>query len=183
MDNSITVVDDGRGVLAAEPVSGRLTVDTLRWQYELQVFGVHPRRIPLRNEGANLLPNGVLLDGRPIESEWEPDAVALAFDVAEPGQYRLEVLLRPTIRGTVGTGGLRPFRCPALARSRLELTPAARGASAGRGAIGVRCRAHGKRPAAIVGRSRSGRPLDGAAGRRAPRRRRSAVWTRNSWYG
>ncbi len=111
-----------RGVLAAEPVSGRLTVDTLRAQYELQVFGrAPPRRIPLRNEGANLLPNGVLLDGRPIESEWEPDAVALAFDVAEPGEYRLEVLLRPTIHNAVGPTGF-DLSVPRLARSQLELT-------------------------------------------------------------
>jgi hypothetical protein len=111
-----------RGALATETTSGRLTVDTLRAQYDLQVFGRATRvRIPLRGEGAALLPNGVSLDGRTIEPQWEANNAALAFDVAEPGQYRLEILLRPTIRGTVGPAGF-DLSVPRVARSRLELS-------------------------------------------------------------
>jgi hypothetical protein len=111
-----------RGILAADTASGRLTVDTLRAQYDLQVFGRATRvRIPLRSEGANLLPNGVSLDGRTIEPQWEANGAALTFDVAEPGEYRLEILLRPTIRGTVGPAGF-DLSVPRVAKSRLELT-------------------------------------------------------------
>ena len=111
-----------RGVLAQEPVSGRLAIDTLRAEFGLHVLSAATRvRIPLRAEGANLLPNGVLLDGRVIEPEWEADAAALAFVVAEPGEYRLEVALRPTMRNTGGPAGL-DIVIPRVARSRLELT-------------------------------------------------------------
>ena len=111
-----------RGALAADAASGRLTVDILRAQYDLRVFGRSTRvRIPLRSEGAVLLPNGVLLDGRTIEPQWEANSAALAFDVAEPGEYRLEILLRPTIRGTVGPAGF-DLPVPRVARSRLELS-------------------------------------------------------------
>ncbi len=50
-----------------------------------------------------------------------PDGAGLAFDVAEPGEYRLEILLRPTIRGTVGPAGF-DLAVPRVAKSRLELT-------------------------------------------------------------
>ena len=137
-----------RGVLAAEPVSGRLTVDTLRAQYDVQVFGRDVRvRLPLYAEGVNLSPNGVLLDGRPIEWQWEPDArekedvldlyalpdgpfrqlgtiplfpPSLAFQVAEPGQYRLEVALRPSTHNLSGADGF-DVAIPRVAESRLEL--------------------------------------------------------------
>ena len=111
-----------RGVLAAEAASGRMAVDTLRAQYDLHVRGHSTRvRIPLGEEDAAVLPGGVLLDGRPIEWEWEPDAAALAVEVSEPGECRLEVLLRPTVYNVTGTAGI-DLTIPRVARSRLELT-------------------------------------------------------------
>ena len=66
-----------RGVLAAESVSGRLAVDVLRAQYDLHIFGRATRvRIPFRAEGVIVLPNGVSLDGRAIQPQWEQNGAA-----------------------------------------------------------------------------------------------------------
>jgi hypothetical protein len=137
-----------RGVLAREAGSGRLGVDTLRTQYDLQVFGSAAKvRIPFRAEGTSLVPSGATLDGRPIDFDWDPDAAALTVEVAAAGQYRLELLLRPKERwdrsNLYGMPGvdpklIGPFRqlgpvpvfppggfdvaIPPVAQSRLELT-------------------------------------------------------------
>ena len=169
-----------RGVLAPEAGSGRLGVDTLRAQYDLQVFGRATRvRIPLRAEGANLVPDGILLDGRPIEPQWDPDSNALAFEVAEPGECRLEVALRPTMPGAGGPDGF-DVAIPRVAQSRLELTPPGRRAAGGRAFRVWRSR-RGERPAAPGGRSGPRRPLDGplasggGLGHGWPRRRRGTT--------
>ena len=104
-------------------------------------------RIPLRSEGATLLPNGVSLDGRTIEPQWEASSTALAFDVAEPGEYRLEILLRPTIRGAMGPAGF-DLPVPRVARSRLEWRFP--GGIAGRGAVGLRRHALEKDPTRLL---------------------------------
>ena len=110
-----------RGDLTKEGAAGRLAVGGLRVQYDLRVFERATRvRIPLRSEGANLLPGSVLLDGRAIELEWEPDAGAFAFEAAEPGDYRLGLSLRPAVRGAGGWGGF-DMAIPRVAGSRLEL--------------------------------------------------------------
>jgi hypothetical protein len=110
-----------RGVLAREAASGRLVVESLKAQYDLQVFGRGVRvRIPFRGDGANLLPNGATLDGRVIEPGWGPEGVALAFKAAEPGPYRLELSLRPAMRNGSGPAGF-DLSIPRVAASRLEL--------------------------------------------------------------
>ena len=110
-----------RGDLTKEGAPGRLAVGGLRVQYDLRVFERATRvRIPLRAEGANLLPGSVLLDGRAIELEWEADAGAFAFEVAEPGDYRLGLSLRPAVRGGAGWGGF-DMAIPRVAGSRVEL--------------------------------------------------------------
>ena len=111
-----------RGELSREPVSDRLTINVLRARYKIRVSELAARvRIPLRADGVNLMPGGVLLDGQPVESEWEPNAAALAFKVDEPGDYRVEILLRPTIRCNAGTSGFE-VGVPRVATAGLELT-------------------------------------------------------------
>jgi hypothetical protein len=86
-----------RGNMTSE--EGRLGIETLRAVYDIEVLERATRvRIPLRAEGIHLLPKGVLLDGRPIEPEWAPDATALTFEIAEPGEYHVEIAIRPTVR-------------------------------------------------------------------------------------
>jgi len=110
-----------RGVLVREIASGRLVVESLKAQYDLQVFDRGVRvRIPFRGEGANLLPNGATLDGRVIEPEWEPDGAALAFEAAESGPCRLELSLRLAMRNGSGPAGF-DLGIPRVAASRLEL--------------------------------------------------------------
>ena len=55
-----------------------------------------------------------------IESEWDGDAGALAFEVAEPGDYRLTLSLRPATRGAAEMGGF-DMAIPRVAGSRVEL--------------------------------------------------------------
>jgi hypothetical protein len=110
-----------RGTLTADAGVGHCTLNTLHAQYDLQVFGRNARvHLPFSAEGANLLPNGALLDGRVIESEWDSEAASLVFTIAEPGEYRLELLLRPTIRNIAETTSFNVM-IPRVSRSRLEL--------------------------------------------------------------
>ena len=75
----------------------------------------------LRRDEAKLLPDGSLLDGRAIQPEWQADGNALLLDVAEAGQYRLELALRPAVRASAAGLGF-DLAIPRLATSRLELT-------------------------------------------------------------
>jgi hypothetical protein len=111
-----------RGALSRETASQRLVVEELRASFALQVFDAAARvRIPFGREGANLLPGGVLLDGRPIQPEWETDGSALLFEVPQPGEYHLELPLRPTVRTDGAMAGF-DLAIPPLATSQLELS-------------------------------------------------------------
>jgi len=110
-----------RGALTREATSGQLTIEELKATFDLHVLSQMARvRIPLQREGANLLPDGILLDGRAVEAEWDANGDALLFDVLEPGEYRLELALRPTMRSEGGAAGF-DLAIPHLANSRLEL--------------------------------------------------------------
>lgn len=110
-----------RGSLAKAPTSDGLVVEELRASFDLKVFGGPGRvEIPLRREGVNLLPDGSLLDGRPIQPEWKPGGEGLTVDVSQPGRCRLELALRPTVAAAGTTSGFE-LTIPRLATSRLEL--------------------------------------------------------------
>jgi hypothetical protein len=111
-----------RGELTKDAVSGRLSIAALRAQYSLRVFDRATRvRIPLRTQGTNVLPGSVSLDGRVIEPDWDASGGALAFEVAEAGDCRLEFSLRPPTRSTEGAAGF-DVPIPRVAASRLDLT-------------------------------------------------------------
>jgi hypothetical protein len=111
-----------RGVLAWQAAPDRLTLSELRVSFELAVFGDGARvRIPLRRDGASLLPDGATLDGRVVQPEWQQDGTALSLDVAEPGRYHLELSLLPAMRSGATQGGF-DLSIPRLATSRLELS-------------------------------------------------------------
>ncbi len=91
-------------------------------------------RIPIRRDEAKLLPDASLLNGRPVQPEWEADGGAFAVDIPEPGQYRLDLGLQPAARGGAAALGF-DLAIPRLATARLELAlpadaPAVEAASA-----------------------------------------------------
>ncbi len=45
-----------------------------------------------------MLPDGATLDGRVVQVEWQQDGTVLSLEVAEPGQYHLELSLLPAMR-------------------------------------------------------------------------------------
>ncbi len=109
------------GTFSRKTGTGRLALDKLKAGFDLNVFSHGARvRIPWQREGANLLPGSVTLDGRVIQPEWDSDNGVLTFDVPQQGQYRLELLLHPTMQTAEGLAGF-DMAIPRLATSRLEL--------------------------------------------------------------
>ncbi len=85
-----------RASLAKEEMSQRLVVEELHAAFDLHVFSNSARvRIPFRRDEVNLLPGASQLDGRAIQPQWSSDGSALVVDIPEPGQFRLELVLRP----------------------------------------------------------------------------------------
>ena len=111
-----------RGILSWQSAAEQFVMEEIRASFDLRVLGRQVRvRIPLGRSGVEILPNGITLDGRSVQGLW-PDAEGnLAFDVAEPGRYRLEVAVRPIPRSEAGTS-LVDWQIPRLAASRFELT-------------------------------------------------------------
>ncbi|MCC6123559.1 MAG: hypothetical protein IT426_01205 [Pirellulales bacterium] len=110
-----------RGALIRESATGHITVESLMAQFDLHVFGRAVRvRIPFRRDRADLLPESVKLDGRPLRVEGEPEGTSIAFTVDEPGDYRLELSLRPAIHRRNGDADF-DVSIPRSAGARLEL--------------------------------------------------------------
>jgi hypothetical protein len=113
-----------RGTLAKDAASQRLLVDRLTAGFDLLVYDAAARvRIPFRHAEAKLLPGEARLDDRPVQPEWEADGSALVIEVAQPGEYRLELALRPTMRGGSGPAGF-DLAIPRVVGARLELAAA-----------------------------------------------------------
>ncbi len=109
-----------RGKLAKDAASQRLLVDRLTADFHLLVFDAAARvRIPFKHAEAKLLPGEARLDDHPVQPEWEPDGSALVVEVAQPGEYRLELALRPTMRGGSGPAGF-DLAIPRVVGARLE---------------------------------------------------------------
>ncbi len=110
-----------RGTLSRQASPEQLLLGELKATFELQVFERQVRvRLPLGGEGVELAPQGALLDGRVIVPEWS-SRDGLEFDIAEAGQYRLELSLRSPLEGS-GLPTAFEMKIPRLATSRLELS-------------------------------------------------------------
>jgi hypothetical protein len=110
-----------RGTLARDAAAGRLAVEAIKAQFDMDVFSRMVQvRIPFHKENAQLISDSVTLDGRPVQAQWEPDGTALRFEVDEPGKYRLELVFRPTSHNLGASAGFE-MSIPRLAQSRLEL--------------------------------------------------------------
>ena len=113
-----------RATLAREAMTEQLGIDEFQATFDVHVLSqVTSVAVPLGRQGVNLLPDGALLDGRPIQPEWDAQGNALIVEVPRPGKYRLELALRPTMRASDATAGFDVV-IPRLATARLEvITP------------------------------------------------------------
>lgn len=110
-----------RGSLAWQTAPDELALTDLKIAYDLEVIGRQVQvRLPLAHDGARLLPDGAVLEGRVIRPDWADGAATLVFDVAEPGQYRLELSLAPVVQRTGGSSSLE-MKIPRVPSARLEL--------------------------------------------------------------
>ena len=119
------LAEDAAGT-AAQQGSSEHVVDHLTAAYEIRVFNAAARgngarvRIPLRRDEVSLVPDQALLDERPVQPEWENDGAALLLEIAEPGEYRLELTLRPNVRPESRAGGF-DLAIPRVPGARLEV--------------------------------------------------------------
>ena len=85
-----------RAALAEDAATRDYSVDQLTAEYEIHVFNAPARvRIPFHQDEVALVPDRAQLDDRPVQPDWESDGSALLLDIPEPGEYRLELTLRP----------------------------------------------------------------------------------------
>ncbi len=174
-----------RASLAKEEMSQRLVVEELHAAFDLHVFSNSARvRIPFRRDEVNLLPGASQLDGRAIQPQWSSDGGALVVDIPEPGQFRLELVLRPAAQRGGGLG----FRPGDSAAGHVAFgVDLAGGGAAGRGALRVRGHWPGRASLAAGGRAGARGSLDRAlggphrgGGRCAGDRRRGVVLAEDS---
>jgi len=118
-----------RGMLSRESVEKKVVLSELKATFDFQVFRANTRvRIPLGRKGLIVPARGVRLEGQVVRLQWEPAGNAFWVTAMEPGFYRLELLLQPTIQSSPGSMGF-DIDIPAVAASRLELTVPADGPS------------------------------------------------------
>lgn len=111
-----------RGTLVWQGPAEHLVPGELRASFGLEVFNPQTQvRLGLGRQGLNLVPDGATLDGRVIQPEWQEDGTVLAFEVAEPGPYQLELVLRPAFPNGVASGGFE-FSIPRQISAQLDLT-------------------------------------------------------------
>jgi hypothetical protein len=96
-------------------------IDRLTSEFEIRVFNATTRvRIPLRRDEVNLEPGQARLEDRSIQPEWDAAGHALFVDIAEPGNYRLELSLRPAAQPSSQSAAL-DLAIPRVPTARLEL--------------------------------------------------------------
>jgi len=111
-----------RAALADDASQSGHVVDRLSAEFDIHVFNAAARvRIPLRREEVSLEPGQTQLDDRPVQPEWETDGRSLLLEIAEPGDYRLELTLRPTAQPGSRISGF-DLAIPRVPASRLEFT-------------------------------------------------------------
>jgi hypothetical protein len=110
-----------RAALTEDVATHDYAVDRLTAEYEVHVFSAPARvRIPLHRDEVSLVPGQAQLDDRPIQPDWEADSSALLVDIAEPGEFRLELALRPNASPD-NRGGFE-FAVPRVPTAKLEIT-------------------------------------------------------------
>ena len=108
-----------RGELTWEATTRRLVSDGIHAAFDLETFA-RPSSVRLRfaQGRPEIPPEGVVLDGRPVQAEWQQDAMVIA--VPESGAHRLEMLLRPGPTSVDGYGGF-DVAIPRISSARVDL--------------------------------------------------------------
>ncbi len=109
-----------RGALVWQASPEQMTLGQLSVSFDLEVFRPGRVRIPLAQQGSQLVAEQALLDGRPIAVAWEADGKAFSFQVEEPGPCRLYCPLRPPLQ-SVGVQSSFDVEILPLPGARLEL--------------------------------------------------------------
>ena len=116
-----------RAALANDATQAGHVVDRLAAEFEIRVFNSAAQiRIPVRRDEVSLEPGQARLDDRAVQPEWETDGGALLLDIPEPGKYRLELTLRPTVQPGNRPSGF-DLAIPRVPTARLEFTVPAGG--------------------------------------------------------
>lgn len=99
----------------------RIGVSGFKARYDLQVFSADTRiSIPASRRRSVLIVDSALLDGRPIDLDWDDEGEVLNCDVVEPGRYSLEFRLEPVVDDDADTSGFRMV-VPQVAASTLDV--------------------------------------------------------------
>jgi hypothetical protein len=116
-----------RAALADDATQGAHVVDRLNAEFEIHVFNTAARvRIPLRRDEVSLEPGQAQLDGRSVQPEWDSDGSALFLEISEPGEYHLELALRPSLQPGNRSAGF-DLAIPRVPDARFELNVPAGG--------------------------------------------------------
>ena len=116
-----------RAVLANDAGQAGHVVDRLAAEFEIRVFNSAAQvRIPVRRDEVSLEPGQAKLDDRAVQPEWAADGSALLLEIAEPGKYRLELMLRPTVQPGNRPSGF-DLAIPRVPTARLEFSVPAGG--------------------------------------------------------
>jgi len=111
-----------RGALDWHAAPEELALDEVRATFDFEVLRRQVRvRIPLGRAGVEPLADGITLEGRTIQPDWSDSEGGLALDIADPGKYRLELTVKPTVQAADGKSMVQ-WTIPRLATSRLELS-------------------------------------------------------------
>ena len=102
----------GLAALGATDWTARYDLETFNRQVQLQ--------IPFGGEGTNLVPDGVRLDGTPIQFEWRNSGRSLAIEIPEAGPHQLELAFRPSAQASNSAMVIDMAILP-LANSQLQL--------------------------------------------------------------
>ncbi len=110
-----------RGVLARDANGGDIAVSRFTAAYEIHCF--EPRlaiTLPLSRQAASLVAPAALLDGTPVEPQWDDAGEAITVTVSESGAHKLELFLRPNINAMDVDRGF-DFALPVCAAANMEL--------------------------------------------------------------
>ncbi len=110
-----------RGAIAQAADSFEPGKDAWNATFDLETLDPNAQvEIPFGGDGANLLPDGVRLDGRTVEFKTLDNRRGLALSVPAAGHHHLEINFRPTL-SAAASNSIVELTIPALPTARVQL--------------------------------------------------------------